>query len=144
MNIDKDALRKAAEAATKGPWFLRLSDNATPHIMHGKDPIHGGIPEIDELANLVCVMPVEIMQSYNSFNNAKLICAANPVTVIALLDEIAALVADKAALVAALKAMTDHAEGLQDEGPIGYGWKSSQLWEDIEKAEYLLAAAGAK
>lgn len=128
MNIDKDALRKAAEAATKGPWFLRLSDNATPHIMHGKDPIHGGIPEIDELANRVCVMPAEIMQSYNSFNNAELICAANPATVIALLDELEAwrnknallaaslnqadaqidkLEADKAVLIASLQALYD-------------------------------------
>lgn len=61
---------------TPGPWFMRLSDNATPHIMHGKDPLHGGIPEIDELANLICVMPAEIMQSFNSFANARLIAAA--------------------------------------------------------------------
>lgn len=57
---------------TPGPWHLRLSDNATPHIEHGD--CH--LDEVGELANRVCVMPAEIDRSYNSFANARLIAAA--------------------------------------------------------------------
>ncbi len=57
---------------TPGPWYMRLSDNATPHIEHG-DCLRG---EIGMLKNRVCVMPSEIMHDYNSLANARLIAAA--------------------------------------------------------------------
>lgn len=56
---------------TPGPWHLRLSDNATPHILHGD-----ATADLDDMAHRVCVMPAEIMQSFNSFANARLIAAA--------------------------------------------------------------------
>lgn len=61
---------------TEGPWHVALSDNATPHIV-AKDLgfIHHWEPrEVDDV--LVCVMPAEIMKSYNSRANALLIAAA--------------------------------------------------------------------
>ena len=57
---------------TPGPWHLRLSNNATPHIEHG-DCFRD---EVGELDNRICVMPSEITQSFNSFANARLIAAA--------------------------------------------------------------------
>ncbi len=57
---------------TPGPWHLRLSDNATPHIEHG-DCL---LDDVGELKNRICVMPSEIVQSFNSFANARLIAAA--------------------------------------------------------------------
>lgn len=57
---------------TPGPWYMRLSDNATPHIEHG-DCFRD---EIGMLKNRVCVMPSEIMHDFNSFANALLIAAA--------------------------------------------------------------------
>jgi hypothetical protein len=57
---------------TPGPWHLRLSNNATPHIEHG-DCFRD---EVGELDNRICVMPAEIVQSFNSFANARLIAAA--------------------------------------------------------------------
>ena len=57
---------------TPGPWHLRLSNNATPHIEHG-DCFRD---EVGELDNRICVMPAEIVQSFNSFANAQLIAAA--------------------------------------------------------------------
>lgn len=61
-------------AHTPGPWAMRLSDNATPYITHGKCA-DGSEPGLDDLANRICVMPAEISQSYNSFANARLIAA---------------------------------------------------------------------
>jgi len=55
---------------TKGPWHLILSDNATPHIMHGE---YFGCEDHD---HLICHLPAEIMINYNSLNNARLIAAA--------------------------------------------------------------------
>ena len=57
---------------TPGPWHLRMSDNATPHIEHG-DCL---LDEVGNLQNRICVMPAEIMQSYNSLANTRLIAAA--------------------------------------------------------------------
>jgi len=59
--------------ATPGPWHVVLSDNATPHIMHE----HGDdCSDYSDRGSLVCVMPAEIMQCYNSLANARLIAAA--------------------------------------------------------------------
>jgi hypothetical protein len=58
---------------TPGPWGMRLSDNATPFIHHGKDAL---LYDIDDPDHLVCVMPAEITRGFNSFANARLIAAA--------------------------------------------------------------------
>lgn len=58
---------------TPGPWEMRLSDNATPFIQHGKDAY---LHDIDDPDHLVCVMPAKITRDFNSFANAYLIAAA--------------------------------------------------------------------
>lgn len=57
---------------TPGPWHVVLSDNATPHIM--TEP--GSHESVDNDAAFVCVMPAEIIRSYNSLANARLIASA--------------------------------------------------------------------
>ena len=58
---------------TKGPWHVVLSDNATPFIQHenGSD-----WTDIDDRSSRICHMPAEIMENFNSMNNARLIAAA--------------------------------------------------------------------
>lgn len=71
MTVDKDKLRQLAEAATPGPWFASPSHD---HYKVLQDNDSGLLPEIagvDERANTA------------------FIAAANPATVLALLDELA-------------------------------------------------------
>lgn len=62
-----------SEKHTPGPWHVVMSDNATPFIQHecGDD-----WTDIDDRTSRVCHMPAEIMENFNSLNNAKLIAAA--------------------------------------------------------------------
>ena len=55
---------------TPGPWTVHGSDNATPHVMRA------GALDIRDLDKLICAMPAEISQSFNSWANARLIAAA--------------------------------------------------------------------
>jgi hypothetical protein len=55
---------------TPAPWFMRLSDNATPLIEFGP------ISETGNLDYLICAMPAEITRTFNSYANARLIAAA--------------------------------------------------------------------
>ena len=55
---------------TPGPWTIHGSDNATPHVMRD------GAADIHDLNKLICAMPAEISQSFNSWANARLIAAA--------------------------------------------------------------------
>lgn len=58
---------------TAGPWHLVASDNWTLHIQHE----HGNDwTDINDLDSRVCVMPAEIMQSYNALANGRLMSAA--------------------------------------------------------------------
>ena len=58
---------------TKGPWHVVLSDNATPFIQNecGDD-----WTDINDRSSRICHMPAEIMEDFNSMNNARLIAAA--------------------------------------------------------------------
>ena len=58
---------------TPGPWQVKMSNNATPYIMHkqGFDRT-----DIEEVSSIVCIMPAEIRESFNSLANANLIAAA--------------------------------------------------------------------
>lgn len=63
----------SAHTHTPGPWHVVMSDNATPIINHE----HGfDWTDPQGLDSRVCAMPAEIMQSYNSLPNARLIAAA--------------------------------------------------------------------
>ena len=57
---------------TKGPWYLRQSDNATVFIEHSDCHLDA----VGNIDNRICVMPVEITSKHNSLNNARLIAAA--------------------------------------------------------------------
>lgn len=72
-NIDKQALREAAEKATPGPWRMALTK--FNGITHGK----------------FSFTKEDIIASSPEKRNAIFIAAANPATVLALLDEIAEL-----------------------------------------------------
>lgn len=83
--VSRDRLRGLAEEATCGEWRMVLSDNATAHIMHQ----HGiDRTDVNDVESIVCVMPSEITTEYNSINNARFIAAANPQTILTMLDEI--------------------------------------------------------
>lgn len=70
-NIDKRALREAAEKATKGQWAVEFDDEiySTDGVNHEQ---------------------IAMVFSENEASDAAFIAAANPVTVLALLDELEA------------------------------------------------------
>lgn len=70
-NIDKRALREAAEKATKGQWAVEFDDEiyATDGVNHEQ---------------------IAMVFSENEARDAAFIAAANPATVLALLDELEA------------------------------------------------------
>ncbi len=67
---------------TPGPWHVVLSDNATPFIQHegGQD-----WSDIDDRSSRICHLPAEVMEDFNSLNNAHLIASA-PDLLLALED----------------------------------------------------------
>lgn len=78
-NIDKHALREAAEKATKGEWRAFTGAGGTCSIHTAGDERFGDVvdwPGFDGQRNAKA--------------NAKFIAAANPATVLALLDELEA------------------------------------------------------
>ncbi|MDQ2255070.1 ead/Ea22-like family protein [Enterobacter soli] len=77
-NIDKQALREAAEKATPGPWRMALTK--FNGITHGK----------------FSFTKEDIIASSPEKRNAIFIAAANPATVLALLDELEAAKQDSA------------------------------------------------
>lgn len=83
--VDKRALRELAEKATPGPW-IRAGDYKNKHgnLLYS----HVGVPDnglvADALSN--CMVTSKKCRA-----NANFIAAANPATVLTLLDEIEAL-----------------------------------------------------
>lgn len=82
-NIDKQALREAAEKATSGKWE-RGDGNGNGGELH--------VYCDDALGSAVCEMTSEYnaIPKYQRINNLNFIAAANPATVLALLDELEA------------------------------------------------------
>ena len=70
-NIDKQALREAAEKATKGQWAVEFDDE-----IYSTDGVNN-----EQIA---------MVFSENEARDAAFIAAANPATVLALLDELEA------------------------------------------------------
>lgn len=128
MNIDKDALRKAAEAATKGQWVVKLASDGC-----GEVGILAGGGVIAECFHEIREKHEHAYQECRA--NGDYIAAANPATVIALLDEIAALVSSCKRMV---KIAGDHNACL----PMGDGYavEFKAAMADIRAA---LAAVGA-
>ncbi|EEX2766906.1 ead/Ea22-like family protein [Escherichia coli] len=78
-NIDKRALREAAEKATPGVWVY-LPKNTSIEYDYGSDDSQGSITYMDS---------GDFTQKQTDLNGA-FIAAANPATVLALLDELEA------------------------------------------------------
>ena len=76
-NIDKQALREAAEKATPGLWVY-LPKNTSIEYDYGSDDSQGSITYMDS---------GDFTQKQTDLNGA-FIAAANPATVLALLDEL--------------------------------------------------------
>lgn len=95
-NINKQALREAAEKATQGPWIETCGEVTTA------DYEVEGITFLDHICNC------EIIGTESP--NAEFIAAANPATVLALLDELEA----KDKRIAELEAKLETADKLQD------------------------------
>ncbi|HHD2946972.1 TPA: ead/Ea22-like family protein [Enterobacter bugandensis] len=94
--IDKRALRESAEGATQGPWVEKRGEVTTA------DYEVEGATYLDHICNC------EIIGTESP--NAEFIAAANPATVLALLDELEA--AKKR--IAELEAKLETADKLQD------------------------------
>lgn len=78
-NIDKRALREAAEKATPGLWVY-LPQNTSIEYDYGSDDSQGSVTYMDS---------GDFTQKQTDLNGA-FIAAANPATVLALLDELEA------------------------------------------------------
>lgn len=82
-NIGKHALREAAEKATSGKWERGDGNGNGGELLVYCD---------DALGSAVCEMTSEYnaIPKYQRINNLNFIAAANPTTVLALLDELEA------------------------------------------------------
>jgi len=90
MTDKHQPLRDALKAGpTQGAWRIAMSNNGTPIINHehGHDQTDPG-----DLSSRVCAMPAEIAQHFNSLANARLIAAANPAAISAILADLDAAV----------------------------------------------------
>ncbi|MGG1954321.1 ead/Ea22-like family protein [Enterobacter cloacae] len=95
-NIDKRALREAAEKATKGQWAVEFDDE-----VYSTDGVNN-----EQIA---------MVFSENEVRDAAFIAAANPATVLALLDELEA----KDKRIAELEAREVVLPSTQDVHPLG-------------------------
>ena len=112
--IDYAALPGLLEKATPGPWQIMMSDNATPHIMRN------GAVTYEDLDSVICWMPAEITQTFNSLNNSKLIAlaptlAADNIRLLAANADLMAEVGRLTGLVEEARDMTKRLIGLSQE-----------------------------
>ncbi|ELS1554253.1 ead/Ea22-like family protein, partial [Salmonella enterica] len=106
MTIDKQALREAAEKATKGPYVVG-HHNINPHgnlsgvyvCQQWKDSAGGVVAE--------CHVNCLTKTSEQVYANAEFIAVANPATMLALLDENLQLQREKDATEAVALALRD-------------------------------------
>ena len=122
-NIDKRGLREAAEKATKGRWAVEFDDEiySTDGVNHEQ---------------------IAMVFSENEARDAAFIAAANPATVLALLDELET--AEKR--IAELEAKLDSADKLQDSAfrhGLQHGFSLGQT-DDQAGFEECLSAYGAR
>lgn len=103
-NIDKRALREAAERATSGKWERGDGNGNGGELLVYSD---------DALGSAVCEMTSEYnaIPKYQRINNLNFIAAANPATVLGLLDELEAKDAQIANLTAERDALREGAMG---------------------------------
>lgn len=101
MTRDMEELKRLAEAATKGPW-AKFSEDRT---------WHDSTTVVDDSEGEACVYA-------RSVTDARFIAAANPAAILALLEKVAVLEADNAALLHRLTVLTRRTlfavEGMRD------------------------------
>lgn len=118
-NIDKRGLREAAEKATKGRWAVEFDDEiySTDGVNHEQ---------------------IAMVFSENEARDAAFIAAANPATVLALLDELEGKdkrIAELQAMLARLYAECDTGERRGNGSQSGVAMPS---WVTVEAARLLL------
>ena len=110
-NIDKRALREAAEKATPGPWYV--------HDKPCEDGNYGIDTSDKEFLAEAVVWWGFSRQSIWREEDAKHIAAANPATVLALLDELEAAekrIADQRGIIVSARKFISEYAGLGDVG----------------------------
>ncbi|HHK9525124.1 TPA: ead/Ea22-like family protein [Enterobacter hormaechei] len=133
-NIDKRALREAAEKATPGRWEYYPGNTSIEYNVDSMDEDQGSIVYVDS---------GDFTQKQTDLNGA-FIAAANPTTVLALLDELEA----KNKRIAELEAREVK---LPAEKFCPAEYAGSQLWEEteiwnkaVQSCEDAIRAAGIK
>lgn len=108
-NIDKRALREAAEKATPGNWWID-SHGMAMVAHHNDNTMIVFVTDGEQMGKAIRHEDTGNLSHWRNDNDASFIAAANPATVLALLDELEA--AEKR--IAELEAKLDSADKLQD------------------------------
>lgn len=117
-----DELKKAAEAATPGPW-----GTDDPWIVYANVG--------DDLVYLARTLELDT-QYKQSVSDAAFIAAANPAVILALL-------ASHAALLEALKKLDELTQSYDDAWPHEYGWSTDALCKARDAARAAISQAEA-
>ena len=135
-NIDKRALREAAEKATPGPWYV--------HDKPCEDGNYGIDNSDKEFLAEAVVWWGFARQSIWREEDAKHIAAANPATVLALLDELEAKdkqIAELSRHLQCAHGFIEHTEAFGHEASNGILCCGDAQW-NIDESKSALAAAG--
>ena len=136
-NIDKRALREAAEKATSGKWERGDGNGNGGELLVYCD---------DALGSAVCEMTSEYnaIPKYQRINNLNFIAAANPATVLALLDELEAAerrIAELSHHLQCAHAFVEHTEAFGHEASNGILCCGDAQW-NIDASKAALASTG--
>ncbi|MEP8905867.1 ead/Ea22-like family protein [Enterobacter hormaechei] len=123
-NIDKRALREAAEKATKGQWAVEFDDE-----VYSTDGVNN-----EQIA---------MVFSENEVRDAAFIAAANPATVLALLDELEAAESRIAELEASHKNLREAMAGIHNTITAGGAYTPLAAILNSSKRAYEESAAAA-
>ncbi len=129
-NIDKQALREAAERATESDW-----------IVDAHEGWHAVIPVADAVNGNYIIAE---FQGTESKRNRDFVAAANPVTVLALLDELEAKdkrIADLSHHLHSAHGFIEHTEAFGHAASNGILCCGGAQW-NIDASKLVLAAAG--
>ncbi|EQA1635876.1 ead/Ea22-like family protein [Enterobacter hormaechei] len=135
-NFDKRALREAAEKATPGPWYV--------HDKPCEDGNYGIDTSDKEFLAEAVVWWGFARQSIWREEDAKHIAAANPATVLALLDELEAKdkqIAELSRHLQCAHGFIEHTEAFGHEASNGILCCGDAQW-NIDESKSALAAAG--
>lgn len=144
MTIDEKALRKAAEAATPGPWAYTTGCGASVAVGFVKVDEPGYVAIAKGGFILFEIEPSvydrdgeqdEAELDERAFNDTRFIALANPQTVIALLDELAELRADREHLEDGARALARRIGNDHAPTPSDWAWMQQQHERERIEAE---------